>query len=173
LIAWARQRRACLLPLTITYVHPKGYTMNAPTSWLPASYAGAASTRPHDFVVDELERLYCALPRLTWAENPRTARLMSAGLRKMSQKVVAEAAEVALEAVRKHTDTTVLESADLLYHLVILWYELGIRPADVWAEMRHRAETIGIAEKPPKRPGRATTQQRGPDPTHPLQRTSR
>jgi phosphoribosyl-ATP pyrophosphohydrolase len=76
---------------------------------------------------------------------------MRAGLRKISQKVVEEAAEVALEAVRKRSDTTVRESADLLYHLIILWHELGIQPADVWAEMQRRAETFGVAEKLSKR----------------------
>jgi phosphoribosyl-ATP pyrophosphohydrolase len=89
---------------------------------------------------------------VTCVKNPRTARLMRAGLRKISQKVVEEAAEVALEAVRKRTDTTVCESADLLYHLVVLWQALGIQPADVWAEMARRADTFGLAEKPPKRP---------------------
>ena len=134
----------------------RGYTMNALVTLLPAPCAGAESTCAPNDKVDELEQLYCALSRLTWAENPRTARLMSAGLRKMSQKVVEEAAEVALEAVRKRTDTTIRESADLLYYLAILWHELQIRPADVWAEMRHRAETVGIAEKLLKRHGRVT-----------------
>lgn len=119
----------------------------------PAPPAGRASSRAPIVAGDELERLYCALSGVTRAENPRTARLMNAGLRKVSQKVVEEAAEVALEAVRKRTDTTVCESADLLYHLVILWHELGIQPADVWAEMRRRADSFGIAEKLPKRHG--------------------
>jgi phosphoribosyl-ATP pyrophosphohydrolase len=83
---------------------------------------------------------------------------MTGGLRKMSQKVVEEAAEVALEAVTRRTDTTVRESADLLYHIVVLWHGLGIRPDEIWAEMRHRADTIGIAEKLPKRSGRATVE---------------
>jgi phosphoribosyl-ATP pyrophosphohydrolase len=148
------------LPTTLSphsHDQPKEITMNALVASLPAQCAGATSTRPPFAAANELESLYCALPRLTSAENPRTARFRRAGLRKMSQKVVEEAAEVALEAVRKRNDSTVRESADLLYHLVILWHKLGIRPADVWAEMRHRAEIIGIAEKLPKRHTRATT----------------
>jgi phosphoribosyl-ATP pyrophosphohydrolase len=130
--------------------------MNALVALLPARPAGPASSCTPTVFANELERLYSALSGLTSAENPRTARLMRAGLRKISQKVVEEAAEVALEAVRNRTDTTVCESADLLYHLVILWHELGIRPADVWAEMRQRAEIAGIAEKRPKQHGRVT-----------------
>jgi phosphoribosyl-ATP pyrophosphohydrolase len=129
--------------------------MKALVALPPALPAGYAPPCAPIIAADELERLYCALNGVTRAENPRTARLMSAGLRKISQKVVEEAAEVALEAVRKRADTTVRESADLLYHLVILWHELRIQPADVWAEMRRRADTFGIAEKRPKRHGLA------------------
>lgn len=113
--------------------------------------ARAASPGLLPVLVGELERLHGALDRVSVEENPRTARLLHAGLRKISQKVVEEAAEVALEAVRKRIDTAVCESADLLYHLVVLWQALGIRPDDVWMEMRRRADTFGIAEKPPKR----------------------
>ena len=106
--------------------------------------------------VGEIERLYEDLSRVSGASNPRTARLLASGLRKKSQKVVEEAAEVALEAVRKRGDAVVRESADLIYHLVVLWHELGIEPDQIWTEMRQRAETIGIAEKLPKSPGRVS-----------------
>jgi len=102
----------------------------------------------------EMDRLFAALDRVSWAANPRTARLLVSGLRKKSQKVVEEAAEVALEAIRKRADPTVRESADLLYHLVVLWHECGIDPGQVWAEMRERTDRCGIAEKLPKPPGR-------------------
>jgi phosphoribosyl-ATP pyrophosphohydrolase len=136
--------------------------MHARVSLSPAPCAGGPPTCAPPVIVGELERLYRALPGLNWADNPRTARLLSSGLRKMSQKLVEEAAEVALEAVRKRGDATVRESADLLYHLVILWYELGIQPDDVWAEMRRRAEILHVAEKLPKRHGRAPAEPRSP-----------
>ncbi len=113
--------------------------------------AASAPSCPHDAAAGEMERLYGALPRVSRADNPRTARLLNTGLRRMSQKVVEEAAEVALEAVRKRTHSAVRESADLLYHLVVLWHELGIRPDEVWDEMRRRADEAGLAEKLPKR----------------------
>ena len=46
---------------------------------------------------------------------------------------------VAAEAVR--------ESADLIYHMAILWALLGIRPEDVWEEMSRREGAYGLAEK--------------------------
>ena len=106
----------------------------------------------------EMDLLFAALDRVSWAANPRTARLLASGLRKKSQKVVEEAAEVALETVRKRTGAAVQESADLLYHLVVLWHECGIQPDQVWAEMRERSGRCGIAEKLPKPPGRVLAQ---------------
>ena len=104
--------------------------------------------------MNEIERLYAALDEVTSATNPRTAQLLASGLRKKSQKIVEEAAEVALETVRKRPTAAIRESADLIYHLVVLWHECGIKPGQVWAEMRQRADTTGIAEKLPKRPER-------------------
>ncbi len=103
----------------------------------------------------ELDLLFAALDQVDKAMNPRTSRLLACGLRKKSQKVVEEAAEVALETVRKRTGAAVRESADLLYHLVVLWHECGIQPDQVWAEMRQRSGRLGIAEKLPKSLGRA------------------
>jgi phosphoribosyl-ATP pyrophosphohydrolase len=98
----------------------------------------------------ELDRLYRSLAAVTAENHPRTARLLASSTRKTAQKVIEEAGEVALEAVRHHARGTIRESADLLYHLVALWHRAGIDPAEVWIEMRSRADTLGIAEKLPK-----------------------
>jgi phosphoribosyl-ATP pyrophosphohydrolase len=62
----------------------------------------------------------------------------------------AEAMEVGLDAVRRNRDAVILESADLLYHLVVVWAECGVAPADVIYEIDRRERLYGIAEKPPK-----------------------
>jgi phosphoribosyl-ATP pyrophosphohydrolase len=98
----------------------------------------------------ELDRLYRSLAEVTSETHPRTAGLLASSTRKAAQKVIEEAGEVALEAVRHRTRNVVRESADLLYHLVALWHRAGIDPVDVWIEMRARADMLGIAEKPPK-----------------------
>jgi phosphoribosyl-ATP pyrophosphohydrolase len=100
--------------------------------------------------VHEIDRLYAALDRVDAARHPRTARLLAAGRRRMAQKLLEEAGEVALEAARHRRHSIIRESADLVYNLVVLWRECGITPDEVWAEMRHRADTLGIAEKLPK-----------------------
>jgi phosphoribosyl-ATP pyrophosphohydrolase len=85
--------------------------------------------------------------------SPRSAKLLSAGLPKMAQKVVEEATEVALDAVLLRRTSVINESVDLFYNLIVLWDELGIEPTDVWAEMDRREEALGIAEKLPKQEG--------------------
>lgn len=99
-----------------------------------------------------LTKLFAALAsqRAGKVQNARTAKLLSSGLGKMSQKLVEEAAEVAIDAVRERRQGVVSESADMLYHLVVLWFALGIDPGAVWAEMSRREQLFGLAEKPPK-----------------------
>jgi phosphoribosyl-ATP pyrophosphohydrolase len=99
----------------------------------------------------EIARLYNALDCVSERDNPRTARLLAAGRSKMAQKLMEEAGEVALEAVRRRPRAVVRESADLVYQLVVLWHQCGIAPEEVWSEMRRRADMLGIAEKLPKR----------------------
>ena len=101
----------------------------------------------------EIARLYDALDCVGECENPRTARLLASGRSKIAQKVIEEAGEVALEAVRHRSRSIVRESADLIYHLVVLWHDCGITPDEVGAEMRRRADRLGIAEKLPKGSG--------------------
>jgi phosphoribosyl-ATP pyrophosphohydrolase len=98
----------------------------------------------------ELDRLHDSLSSVTPESNPRTAKLLESSTRKAAQKVIEEAGEVALEAVKHRARGVVRESADLLYHLVVLWQRAGVDPAEVWTEMRRRADAFGIAEKLPK-----------------------
>ena len=126
----------------------------------PAAFAGSDASSPSSPTenpqcasASELDRLYASLDNVTPESHPRTAKLLSSGPRKSAQKVIEEAGEVALEAAKHHSLGVVRESADLLYHLVILWRRAGVEPAEVWNEMRRRAGTHGIAEKLPKSTG--------------------
>lgn len=76
-----------------------------------------------------------------------TAKLFEKGTDKIAQKLGEEAVETVIAAVAKDRDGTVGESADLLYHLLVLWADAGIRPQDVLAELERREGTSGIAEK--------------------------
>ncbi|KAA8383724.1 phosphoribosyl-ATP diphosphatase [Acetobacter tropicalis] len=76
-----------------------------------------------------------------------SARLLSRGTYKIAQKFGEEAVECLIEAVAGRKDLLVGESADVLYHLVVLWVDAGVTPEEVWAELRRREGVSGIAEK--------------------------
>jgi phosphoribosyl-ATP pyrophosphohydrolase len=97
-----------------------------------------------------LEALRGALDHVTADNHPRTFKLLQSGRRKLARKVIEEACEVTVEAVKRDAGGVVRESADLLYHLVVLWFHVGIEPAAIWQEMQARADALGIAEKLPK-----------------------
>lgn len=81
------------------------------------------------------------------AMTSHSARLLARGTAKVAQKLGEEAVECVIEAATGNRDATVLESADLLYHLVVVWVDAGIRPQEVWAELARRQGISGIAEK--------------------------
>lgn len=80
-------------------------------------------------------------------DTSHTARLFHRGLDKIAQKVGEEAVETAIEGVRGRRDGVVSESADLLYHLLVLWAASGVQPAEVWKALEGRQGISGIAEK--------------------------
>ena len=76
-----------------------------------------------------------------------TARLFARGRGKIAQKVGEEAVEVIVAALDQSPGEVVAESADLLYHLMVLWAEAGVAPADVWVELNRREGVSGLARK--------------------------
>ncbi len=80
-------------------------------------------------------------------EGSHSARLMARGTAKVTQKLGEEAVECVIEATLGHHEGTVSESADLLYHLVVVWVNAGIQPGEVWGELMRREGISGIAEK--------------------------
>ena len=76
-----------------------------------------------------------------------SARLLSRGTAKVAQKFGEEAVECLIEAVAGNREALVAESADVLYHLIVLWVDAGIAPTEVWEELHRREGISGIAEK--------------------------
>ena len=98
---------------------------------------------------DALERLWHVVgsrrgadPQLSY-----TARLFARGRTKIAQKLGEEAVETVIEGIRGDRAKLVGESADLLYHLLVLWADIGVAPGDVAAELTRREGTSGLAEK--------------------------
>jgi phosphoribosyl-ATP pyrophosphohydrolase len=98
---------------------------------------------------DSLERLWQVIDSRRGADpaTSYTAKLLGRGRAKAAQKLGEEAVEAVIEAVRHDNPALVGESADLLFHLLVLWAACGITPADVAAELAHREGTSGIDEK--------------------------
>lgn len=103
-------------------------------------------------MTDSVTRLYEAVLAAKDADPAasRTARLLRSGRAKMAKKLAEEAVEVVIDAMHGNQEAVVRESADLLYNLVVLWVSAGVRPEEVWAEMKRRERLFGIAEKMPK-----------------------
>ena len=84
-------------------------------------------------------------------ETSYTARLYAKGIKKIAQKLGEEAVETVIAAMAESDEHVVRESADLLYHLLVLWAAKGIAPDDVWAELERRFGTSGVAVKEARR----------------------
>ncbi|GAB4146480.1 MAG: phosphoribosyl-ATP diphosphatase [Sphingomonadales bacterium] len=80
-------------------------------------------------------------------EQSYVARLSAKGRIKIAQKLGEEAVETALAAVAQGNDALVDESADLLFHLLLLWADAGIRPEQVYAKLAAREGVSGLSEK--------------------------
>jgi phosphoribosyl-ATP pyrophosphohydrolase len=102
---------------------------------------------------DSIERLYDQVMAAKDADPAvsRTARLMRSGRSKMAKKLAEEAIEVVIDAMSGEREAVTRESADLIYNLVVLWAEAGVKPDDVWNEMARRERLFGLAEKVPKK----------------------
>ena len=80
-------------------------------------------------------------------EKSYTAQLLAQGLPKIAQKVGEESVEIITAALSDNKNKVIEESADLLYHLLVLWAKKGVTPNEVWDELRSREGVSGIEEK--------------------------
>jgi len=96
-----------------------------------------------------LDRLFSAIAARKDADpkSSYTAKLFAQGAPKIAQKLGEEAVETVIAALTEERAAVTAESADLLYHLLVLWVERGVTPEDVWAELARREGVSGLAEK--------------------------
>lgn len=96
-----------------------------------------------------IERLFSSIMGRKGGDeaNSYTAKLFASGRNKIAAKVAEEAGETVIASISETGDRLASESADLLYHLMVLWADAGITPADVFAELERREGTSGITEK--------------------------
>ena len=108
-----------------------------------------AAPRPLQSAAAVLDRLFAIVTERRTADpsESHSARLLSRGPAKVAQKFGEEAVECLIEAVCGNTQALVAESADVLYHLIVMWVAAGVTPAEVWAELERREGVSGIVEK--------------------------
>jgi len=112
----------------------------------PKSRPGAGTSDRDSAVLD---RLFAVVQSRRDADPAlsHSARLLSRGAPKVAQKFGEEAVECLIEAVAGNHDALVAESADVLYHLIVLWVSAGVAADEVWRELVRREGISGIAEK--------------------------
>ncbi len=76
-----------------------------------------------------------------------TAKLLAKGPEKIAKKVGEEGVEAALAGACGSREELIAESADLLYHLAVLWIARGVEPESVWQALEERSGQSGLAEK--------------------------
>jgi phosphoribosyl-ATP pyrophosphohydrolase len=80
-------------------------------------------------------------------ESSYTAKLFQDGIETIAGKVGEEAVETVVAGLSERPEALAAESADLLYHLLVLWAAKGLEPGEVWAELEARRGTSGLEEK--------------------------
>ena len=101
-----------------------------------------------------LERLIAVIESRRGADpaSSYVAKLMAKGRSKLAQKVGEEAVETAIAAAEGDAGAVAQESADLIFHLLVLWAEMGIGPDDVLEALEAREGRSGLAEKAARGP---------------------
>ena len=88
-------------------------------------------------------------------ETSYVARTVARGREHVAKKVGEEGVEVALAGALGDRVGLVSESADLLFHLLVLWSTAGIEPTEVFEELSKRRGASGLAREAARRKAEA------------------
>ena len=100
----------------------------------------------NDFSLSDLERIVAERAKASPDES-YTAKLSARGIEVSAKKLGEEAVEAVIAAVMKDREHLVAESADVLYHLLVVLKAANIPLEDVMAELKRRTAQTGLAEK--------------------------
>jgi phosphoribosyl-ATP pyrophosphohydrolase len=125
-----------------TYTIPRG--QGAHGRRRPRDAAGL--TEMTAFTLADLERIVAerasAAPEESW-----TAKLLAAGPERAAKKLGEEAVEAVIAAVKGDREELIAESADLLYHLLVVLRSRDVALRDVLSQLEARTARSGLAEK--------------------------
>jgi phosphoribosyl-ATP pyrophosphohydrolase len=98
------------------------------------------------FSLEDLEAIIAERAKAGLDES-WTARLVAGGMDKAAKKMGEEAVETVIAAIGDDSDALVSESADLIYHLLVVLAVAGIPLSQVLAELERRTSRSGLEEK--------------------------
>lgn len=104
----------------------------------------------------KLEAIIAERARTGDGDTSYTARLLSAGIEKCARKFGEESIELILAAVQEDTAHLTAEAADVIYHLLVVLHQGGVRLDDVTAELSKRFAQGGLEEKAARTASRGT-----------------
>ena len=81
------------------------------------------------------------------ADESYVASLFLKGREKIAEKVGEETIETIIEAIKNDKNKLAEESADLLFHLMILWSDANLKPDDIFRILEKRNGLSGLTEK--------------------------
>jgi phosphoribosyl-ATP pyrophosphohydrolase len=101
-----------------------------------------------------IDRLFAVIQSRIGADpsSSYTAKLLAQGKLKIAKKLGEEGVETALAAVAQDNACVAAESADLLYHLLVLWVACGVTPEEIYRALEARAGRSGLEEKASRSP---------------------
>ena len=108
----------------------------------PGSKLPHMTTHPIDRLFERVVSRKGADPKTSY-----TAKLLGEGRLKCAKKFGEEAVEASLAAVAQDKAALANESADVLYHLAVLWAACGLSPEEVYAILGEREAQSGLDEK--------------------------
>lgn len=125
------------LLLTVEQEGPACHTGEISCFHNPILTADADDLPPTADVVQQVYDVICDRK-----EHPRegsyTNYLLDKGVEKICKKVGEEASETIIAAMKRSKPEVCYEAADLVYHLLVLLFEQGVTPDDLWAELARR-----------------------------------
>ena len=65
----------------------------------------------------------------------------------LAKKIGEESSELIIDFIKNNKEGAIKESADLIYHILVIWISLGIKPDEIWNELSSRKLKSGIEEK--------------------------
>jgi phosphoribosyl-ATP pyrophosphohydrolase len=97
----------------------------------------------------QIDRLFAAIEARKNADPnvSYTAKLIAEGRAQCAKKLGEEAIETCMAAVGEDRTALTAESADLLYHLLVLWAACGLKPEDIYRVLAAREGRSGLEEK--------------------------